>query len=142
MAADRPRFPLLAPPLSPFKGPFRLRAKSASVARDCEGMGARIPKATQSCYEHLANDPYRRIQGRVFPLRGSVSRGFWEYEVTGSERLYYLPDAQREPEMADWQPEKEVGTEEGTADRGAASRVSERICLVFRCGGHQPPPRR
>lgn len=119
-----------------------MRAKSASVARDWDDMGARVAKAAQTCYEHLSSDPYRRITGRVFPLRGSASHGFWEYEVTGIERLYHLPDAQREPEMSGWEPETEAGDDEGTTARRATSTVSERVCLVFRCGGHQPPPRR
>ncbi len=112
-------------------GPYELRARSARVARSWEDMASRIPKAVQGCYEHLVHEPYRRIPGRVFPLKGKVFRGLWEYEVSGGERLYYLPDAQKEPEMAGWR-----------ARGGSGVNDDSRVCLVFACGRHISPPQR
>jgi hypothetical protein len=98
-------------------------------------MGQRVPRATQTCYEHLASDPFRRIPGRVFPLRGRLFRGLWEYEVTGSERLYYVPDAEGEPVPTVERKGETPGVSTGSTE-------PERLCLVLACGGHIPPPSR
>jgi hypothetical protein len=98
-------------------------------------MGQHVPQATQTCYEHLASAPFRRIPGRVFPLRGKVFRGLWEYEVTGSERLYYLPDAAGEPAPP-------VGEGDEPPGAGNRSAEGERLCFVLACGGHITPPSR
>ncbi len=29
---------------------------------------------------------------RIFPLRGKRYAGAWEYEVTGGDRVFYVPD--------------------------------------------------
>lgn len=29
---------------------------------------------------------------RVFPLKGKLYQGAWEYEVTSSDRVFYVPD--------------------------------------------------
>ncbi len=132
MPSSQPSYPLLAPPEpTDVTGPYQLRARSARVARNWQDMSSRIPKAVQRCYEHLAEDPHRSIPGRIFPLRGKEFRGLWEYEVSSSERLYYLPDAQKEPEMAGWTPEE-----------GSSASDYTRVCLVFACGGHINPPQR
>lgn len=86
----------------------------------------RVPSATQTCYEQLTTTPCKQIPRRVFPLRGRPFRDLWEYEVTGAERLYYLPDAHHEREMLGWEPDKQ----------------NELVCLVVECGGHIPPPQR
>lgn len=44
------------------------------------------------CYEWLCEKPMQRWPGRVFPLRGKKYKGAWEFEVTGGDRLYYIPD--------------------------------------------------
>ncbi|MBW4617789.1 MAG: hypothetical protein KME17_00180 [Cyanosarcina radialis HA8281-LM2] len=33
---------------------------------------------------------------RVFPLKGKLYMGAWEYEVTSSDRVFYVPDAERQ----------------------------------------------
>jgi hypothetical protein len=104
-------------------------------------MANRVPNDTQRCFVHLTTDPYQRIPGRVFPLRGKVYAGLWEFEVNRGDRLYYLPDAQNEPELADWSPNDLVKGEEAIGDTDVTS-LPERICLVFACGGHISPPRR
>jgi hypothetical protein len=43
-------------------------------------------------YTYLRQSPMTRYPGRVFPLRGSAYRGAWECEVTGGDRIYYIPD--------------------------------------------------
>ncbi len=120
------KFPRLLPPQSVDEEVFVVRARSARVERDWASLAARVAPDAQRCYVHLATDPYRRVPGRVFPLRGKVFAGLWEFEVNRSDRLYYLPDAQRQPEMSDWAKEDD----------------DERVCLVFACGGHVAPPQR
>ncbi|MDO8672898.1 MAG: hypothetical protein Q7O66_15930 [Dehalococcoidia bacterium] len=105
-------------------------------------MANRIPRAVQACYDHLTDDPYRRIQRRVFPLKGGRFRGIWEYEVTGSERLYYLPDALNEPEMSDRTPGALALDLSPAGVQDPADTAAERVCLVLACGHHIPPPPR
>lgn len=33
-----------------------------------------------------------RLPGRIFPLLGKRYKGAWEYEVTASDRIFYVPD--------------------------------------------------
>jgi hypothetical protein len=49
------------------------------------------PQAALRWYTYLRKSPTTRYPGRVFPLRGSVYRGAWECEVTGGDRVYYIP---------------------------------------------------
>lgn len=136
------RFPLLAPPNPSDAGTYQLRALSARVERNWDEMANRIPKAVQACYDHLANDPYRRIPRRVFPLKGRRYRGLWEYEVTGSNRLYYLPDAQNEPEMIGRTPKASATAGSPSVIQTFDETVAVRVCLVLACGYHIPPPPR
>jgi hypothetical protein len=135
------RFPLLLPPRPTPSGSFNLRGRSARVRRDWDTLAERVPNDTQRCYVRLTTDPYQRIPGRVFPLRGRVFGGLWEFEINRSDRLYYLPDAQAEPEMEGWSPDVQGANHEGDSDRVQPDLVA-RICLVFACGGHIPPPHR
>jgi hypothetical protein len=118
-----------------------VRGRSARVKRDWDTLASRVPNDAQRCFVHLTTDPYQRIPARIFPLRGKVYAGLWEYEVNRGDRLYYLPDAQSEPEMAGWSP-NDTGESEETIDNADETSRTERICLVFACGGHITPPRR
>ena len=33
----------------------------------------------------------QRRRGRIFPLRGKKFKGAWEYEITGGDRVFYMP---------------------------------------------------
>jgi hypothetical protein len=46
----------------------------------------------QRCEEHLKTKPMERSAGRIFPLKGKPYKGAWEYEVTASDRVFYVPD--------------------------------------------------
>ena len=52
----------------------------------------RSPENALRWYKYLRKCPTTRYPGRVFPLRGSMYHGAWECEVTGGDRMYYLPD--------------------------------------------------
>lgn len=67
-------------------------AKNRRVNRDWEALLLRAPENARRCYEDLCNAPMVRRPKRVFPLKGKVYKGAWEYEVTSSERVFYVPD--------------------------------------------------
>jgi hypothetical protein len=74
------------------RGDWRLVARTKRVNRDWERLIDRSPQAALRWYTYLRKSPVTRYPGRVFPLRGSIYRGAWECEVTGGDRIYYLPD--------------------------------------------------
>lgn len=69
-------------------------ALNRRVNRDWEALLLRAPENTRRCYEDLCTVPMVRKPRRVFPLKGKSYRGVWEYEVTGGERVFYVPDPQ------------------------------------------------
>lgn len=75
-----------------FVSPWLVVAKNRRVNRDWEALLLRAPENTRRCYEDLCNAPTVRKPKRVFPLKGKLYKGAWEYEVTSSERVFYVPD--------------------------------------------------
>jgi hypothetical protein len=67
-------------------------AKNRRVNRDWEALIQRNPENARRCYKDLQTAPITRQSGRVFPLKGKKYRGVWEYEVTGGDRVFYVPD--------------------------------------------------
>jgi hypothetical protein len=67
-------------------------AKNRRVNRDWEALIQRNPENARRCYKDLEIAPIKRQPGRVFPLKGKKYRGVWEYEVTGGDRVFYVPD--------------------------------------------------
>ncbi len=67
-------------------------AKNRRVNRDWEDLMQRHPENTRRCYQHLQTMPTTRQPKRVFPLKGKKYKGVWEYELTGSDRVFYIPD--------------------------------------------------
>ncbi|MBW4664092.1 MAG: hypothetical protein KME01_07830 [Chroococcus sp. CMT-3BRIN-NPC107] len=72
--------------------PWLVVALNQRVNRDWEALLLRAPENTRRCYEDLRTAPMMRKPRRVFPLKGKRYRGVWEYEVTGGERVFYVPD--------------------------------------------------
>lgn len=70
-------------------------AKNRRVNRDWEVLLLRAPENARRCYEDLCTAPMVRKPGRVFPLKGKLYKGAWEYEVTSAERVFYVPDPQK-----------------------------------------------
>jgi len=70
-------------------------AKNRRVNRDWELLLLRAPENARRCYEDLCTAPMVRKPGRVFPLRGKLYKGAWEYEVTSAERVFYVPAPQK-----------------------------------------------
>jgi hypothetical protein len=68
-------------------------AKNRRVNRDWEALIQRNPEnARRRCYKDLHTAAITRQPGRVFPLKGKKYSGVWEYEVTGGDRVFYVPD--------------------------------------------------
>jgi len=67
-------------------------AKNRRVNRDWEALIQRNPENARRCHKDLRTAPITRQPGRVFPLKGKKYRGVWEYEVTGGDRVFYVPD--------------------------------------------------
>lgn len=67
-------------------------AKNRRVNRDWEALMQRNPENISRCYQDLQTAPTTRQPGRVFPLKGKKYKGVWEYEVTGGDRVFYVPD--------------------------------------------------
>lgn len=72
--------------------PWLVVAKNRRVNRDWEALMLRAPENTRRCYQDLCTAPMARKPKRVFPLKGKRYQGAWEYEVTSSDRVFYVPD--------------------------------------------------
>ena len=74
------------------ESPWLVVAKNRQVNRDWEALLLRAPENTRRCYQDLCTSPITRKPKRVFPLKGKLYQGAWEYEVTSSDRVFYVPD--------------------------------------------------
>ncbi|GET38936.1 hypothetical protein [Microseira wollei] len=70
-------------------------AKNRRVNRDWEALLLRAPENARRCYQDLSTAPMVRKPKRVFPLKGKRYLGAWEYEVTSSDRVFYVPDEEK-----------------------------------------------
>lgn len=75
----------------PLESRWLVVAKNRRVNRDWEALLSRAPENARRCYEDLCTAPTLKKPGRVFNLRGKHYKGAWEYEVTGGERVFYVP---------------------------------------------------
>lgn len=68
-------------------------AHNSRVNKSWEALMKQSPENTRRCYEHHRARPMQRIRGRVFPMRHRRyrDRGAWEYELTGGDRVFYVP---------------------------------------------------
>lgn len=83
-------------PIEPAKGwktgRFTIVASSNAAKGEWDTFVTKIPKAMKRAYERLTEHPLD-VQGtRQFPLKGKRNKPFWEYEVSGGDRLYYAVD--------------------------------------------------
>jgi hypothetical protein len=67
-------------------------AKNRRVNRDWEALMQRHPENSSRCYNDLCTEPTTRQPRRVFPLKGKKYKGVWEYELTGGDRVFYIPN--------------------------------------------------
>ena len=67
--------------------------KTRRVEKSWQELGERVPESLDRCEKWLKHRPMERLPGRVFPLIGKRFKGAWEYEVTGADRVFYIPDS-------------------------------------------------
>jgi hypothetical protein len=67
-------------------------ARNSRINKDWEKLIKQSPENARRCYERLREDPMQRSPGRIFPLKGKQYRGAWECELTGGDRIFYVPD--------------------------------------------------
>lgn len=89
---EPPEVKLTAPALFETQSTWLVVAKNRRVNRDWEALIERHAENTRRCYEDLSTAPTTRQPGRVFPLKGKLYKGAWEYEVTKGDRVFYVPD--------------------------------------------------
>jgi hypothetical protein len=77
------------------ESPWLVVAKNRRVNRDWEALLLRAPENTRRCYQDLCSSPMVRKPKRVFPLKGKLYKGAWEYEVTSSDRVFYVPNEEK-----------------------------------------------
>lgn len=64
---------------------------NSRVVKNWRQLVLSCPENAIRCYQHLSQTPMQRSRGRIFPLRGKKFKGAWEYEITGSDRVFYVP---------------------------------------------------
>lgn len=89
---------------------WQIQFKSSKVQKGWQELLEAAPENMARCQERLSTNPLERIPGRVYPMKGKSYKGAWEYEVTGADRVLYLPD------------------------------LSTKIVLIFYAGKHPKPP--
>ncbi len=92
---EPPFVELTAPNVSDLKITWLVIAKNRRVNREWEALMERYPENCCRCYQNLCTAPTTRQPGRVFPLKGKLYRGAWEYEVAKGDRVYYVPDEEQ-----------------------------------------------
>ncbi|GAX45561.1 hypothetical protein NIES4075_65820 [Tolypothrix sp. NIES-4075] len=92
---EPPEVKLTAPALSEIENTWLVVAKNRRVNRDWEALMQRHLENSRRCYEDLCTTPKTRQPGRVFPLKGKLYKGAWEYEVTKGDRVFYVPDQEQ-----------------------------------------------
>jgi hypothetical protein len=104
MSINDPDSSLLQPPETDLTIPddfsdqpeWRVVAKNKRINKTWEELIRQAPENCQRCYRHLARQPLQRLPGRVFPLKGKKYKGAWEFEVTSGDRVFYVPDIDRQ----------------------------------------------
>lgn len=94
--AEPPEVTLTASRLLEEKAKWLVVAKNRRVNREWEKLIVRHPENTSRCYLYLCTSPMTRQPKRVFPLKGKAYKGVWEYELTGGERVFYIPDESKQ----------------------------------------------
>jgi len=70
-------------------------AKHRRINQDWEDLLLVFPENSSRCYQYLSNTPIVRQPGRVFPLKVKNYKGAWEYELTKSARVFYIPEPEK-----------------------------------------------
>jgi hypothetical protein len=88
---EPPEEKLTAPCLSDNQFGWIVVAKNKRTNRAWEELIARYPENAKRCYEYLHTKPTTKVPGRIFPLKGQIYQGAWEYEIAKGDRVFYTP---------------------------------------------------
>ena len=89
---DPPEVQLSAPAGDVPPGEGLVVARNQRINRSWEKLIRQHPENAARCYQYLCSTPMQRYPGRIFPLKGKKYCGAWEYELTESDRVFYVPD--------------------------------------------------
>ncbi len=64
---------------------------NSRVVKNWRELVLSCPENAIHCYKYLSHNPMQRSRGRIFPLKGKKFKGAWEYEITGADRVFYVP---------------------------------------------------
>lgn len=92
---EPPEVKLTTPDLVDTEQTWLVVARNRKINRNWEALLARYLENCYRCYKLLCTTPTIRLQGRVFPLKGKPYTGAWEYELTGGDRVYYIPNEEQ-----------------------------------------------
>jgi hypothetical protein len=92
---EPPEVKLTTPDLFETEQIWLVVARNRKINRNWEALLTRYPENCYRCYQFLSTTPTTRLQGRVFPLKGKPYTGAWEYELTGGDRVYYIPNEEQ-----------------------------------------------
>lgn len=67
-------------------------AKNERVKRGWQELIKTAEASAAKCYDYLRRTQMVIRPRRIFPLRGKRYAGAWEYELTGGDRVFYIPD--------------------------------------------------
>ena len=92
-----PEEPLAVPPkagagLPASESLWTVVARNERVNRGWNDLIKTAGENAAKCYDYLCSMPMAPKPRRVFPLRGKRYAGAWEYEVTGGDRVFYIPE--------------------------------------------------
>lgn len=83
------------PPKGTYEGSHKVHS---SVYRDWSKLCQNAPGPMRPCYIELADNPYPPgQQPRHHRLKGKKLKDFWEYEITGGDRVRYKRGAAGDP---------------------------------------------
>ena len=74
-----------------FLSTWTVVGSNSRVVKNWRQLVLSCPENAIRCYQHLSQTPMQRSPGRIFPLRGKKFKGAWEYEITGADRVFYVP---------------------------------------------------
>jgi hypothetical protein len=74
------------------QGRYILVSSSAQAHREWDAFVEKIPDAMKAAFERLSEYPLEPLGARQFPLKGKQLKPFWQYEITGGDRLFYAVD--------------------------------------------------
>lgn len=74
------------------QGRYKLVSSSAKAHREWDAFVQKVPDAMKAAFERLSEHPLDAVGARQFPLKGKQLKPFWQYEITGGDRLFYAVD--------------------------------------------------